>query len=91
MRYGRVCISRAFCVYDRSAQGGDRQIVGMVQSSRQFRRKKKIVLISTSRGGDYTAILQQYGMYAMLGLEDIRHILGAGKEAEAKELGASIR
>ena len=55
-----------------------------------FGAKRKTVLISTSRGEDYTAILQQYGMYAMLGWEDIGHILGAGKEAEAKALGASI-
>lgn len=56
-----------------------------------FGAKRKTVLISTSRGGDYTAILQQYGMYAMLGWEDIGHILGAGKENEAKALGASIK
>ena len=56
-----------------------------------FGAKRKTVLISTSRGGDYTAILQQYGMYAMLGWEDIGHILGAGKEKEAKALGASIK
>lgn len=46
--------------------------------------------MSSSRGENYTAILQQYGMYAMLGWEDLGHVLGAGKEAEAKELGKSI-
>ena len=56
-----------------------------------FTAKKKTVLISTSRGEDYTAILQQYGMYAMLGWEDLGHILGAGKEEEAEQLGASIQ
>ena len=56
-----------------------------------FTAKKKTVLISTSRGEDYSAILQQYGMYAMLGWEDLGHILGAGKENEAKALGASIK
>lgn len=56
-----------------------------------FGTKRKTVLISTSRGGDYTANLKQYGMYAMLGWEDIGHILGAGKENEAKALGASIK
>lgn len=56
-----------------------------------FTAKRKTVLISTSRGEDYTAILQQYGMYAMLGWEDLGHILGAGKEAEAKALGASVQ
>ena len=56
-----------------------------------FTAKKKTVLISTSRGEDYTAIMQQYGMYAMLGWEDLGHILGAGKEGEAKALGESIK
>ncbi len=57
---------------------------------RNFEAKRKNVLISTSRSEDYTAILQQYGMYAMLGWEDIGHILGAGKEVEAKSIGTSI-
>ena len=57
---------------------------------RNFGAKRKTVLISTSRGEDYTAILQQYGMYAMLGWKDLGHILGAGKEDEARRLGASI-
>ena len=56
-----------------------------------FTAKRKTVLISTSRGEDYTAILRQYGMYAMLGWVDLGHILGAGKESEAKALGASIK
>ena len=30
-------------------------------------------------------------MYAMIGWEDIGHILGAGKENEAKALGESIK
>ena len=55
-----------------------------------FGAKRKTVLISTSRGEDYSAALQQYGVYTMLGWEDLGHILGAGKEAEAKELGKSI-
>ena len=41
---------------------------------------KKTVLISTARGTDFSATLQQYGVYAMLGWEDLGHILGAGKE-----------
>ena len=55
-----------------------------------FGMKRKTVLISTARGTDYTLMLQQYGVYAMLGWEDIGHILGAGKEEEARELGWSI-
>ena len=56
-----------------------------------FSAKRKTVLISTARGTDFSAILQQYGVYAMLGWEDLGHILGAGKENEAKQLGLSIQ
>ena len=56
-----------------------------------FGTKRKTVLISTARGTDFSMVLQQYGVYAMLGWEDLGHVLGAGKEDEARELGASIR
>ena len=56
-----------------------------------FGAKRKTVLISTSRGEDYSEILQQYNMYAMLGWEDLGHILGACKENEARAFGASIK
>ena len=57
-----------------------------------FGTKKKAVLISTARGTDYSMALDQYGIYTKyMGWEDLGHILGAGKEAEAKELGASVR
>ena len=57
-----------------------------------FGVKKSSVFISTARGTDYSAVLEQYGIYAkFMGWTDLGHILGAGKEAEAKELGASIR
>lgn len=56
-----------------------------------FGTKKKTVLISTARGTDYSAVQQQYGVYAILGWEDLGHILGAGKEDEARQLGASLR
>ena len=55
-----------------------------------FSAKRRTVLISTERGTDFSLVLQQYGVYALLGWEDLGHILGAGKEAEAKALGASI-
>ena len=55
-----------------------------------FTAKRKTVLISTARGTDYTLTLQQYGVYSLFGWEDLGHILGAGKEAEAKVLGKSI-
>jgi multimeric flavodoxin WrbA len=52
---------------------------------------KKSVLISTARGTDYSAVLEQYGIYPKyMGWEDLGHILGAGKEKEARELGVSI-
>lgn len=57
-----------------------------------FEAKRKAVLISTARGDDYSTVLDQYGLYPKyMGWEDLGHILGAGKEREAKELGASIR
>ena len=57
-----------------------------------FTAKKKAVLISTARGTDYSMVLDQYGIYTKyMGWEDLGHILGAGKESEAKELGYSIQ
>ena len=57
-----------------------------------FGATKKMVLISTARGTDYSMILDQYGIYSrFMGWDDLGHILGAGKENEAKELGASIK
>ena len=57
-----------------------------------FGMKKKIVLISTARGTDYSMALDQYGIYSRyMGWEDLGHILGAGKEIEAKDLGSSIQ
>lgn len=55
-----------------------------------FTAKKQTVLISTARGTDYSTVLHQYGVYSLLGWEDLGHILGAGKETEAREMGASI-
>ena len=55
-----------------------------------FEANKKTVLISTARGTDYSMTLQQYGICSLFGWEDLGHIFGAGKESEAKELGASI-
>ena len=57
-----------------------------------FGARKKCVLISTARGTDYSAALEQYGIYSKyMGWEDLGHILGAGKATEAKELAASIQ
>lgn len=56
-----------------------------------FTAKKQTVLISTARGDDYSMIMNQYGLYKMMGWEDLGHILGAGKVEEAKKLGTSIR
>ena len=57
-----------------------------------FGIRKQIVLISTARGTDYSAVLEQYGIYSKyMGWDDLGHVLGAGKEEEAGQLGASIR
>ena len=56
-----------------------------------FGIQKDCVLIMTSRGEDYSLALSQYGVYPMIGWTDLGHVLGAGKEEEAKKLGASIR
>lgn len=57
-----------------------------------FGIKKKIVLISTATGTDYSATLDQYSIYSKyMGWEDLGRTLGAGKEEEAKALGASIK
>ena len=55
-----------------------------------FTAKKETVLIMSSRGEDYSIALTQYGVYPMIGWTDLGHVLGAGKEDEARELGASI-
>ena len=56
-----------------------------------FGAKRDCVLIMTSRGEDYSLALSQYGVYSMIGWNDLGHVLGAGKEEEARKLGASIR
>ena len=56
-----------------------------------FNAQRKTVLISTARGTDFTLTLQQYGVYSLFGWEDLGHILGAGKEDEARALGASLK
>ena len=56
-----------------------------------FEAKRETVLISTARGTDFSLTLQQYGVYSMLGWTDLGHILGAGKENEARALGESIK
>ena len=55
-----------------------------------FTAGKETVLIMTARGDDYSVALTQYGVYPMIGWTDLGHILGAGKEDEARALGASI-
>ena len=55
-----------------------------------FGAKRDCVLIMTSRGEDYSLALSQYGVYPMIGWNDLGHVLGAGKEDEARKLGASI-
>ena len=57
-----------------------------------FGAKKQSALISTARGTDYSMVLDQYGIYTKyMGWEDLGHVLGAGKEDEARSLGTSIK
>ncbi len=54
--------------------------------------RKKSALLMTARGMDYSMALDFYGIGSRhLGWEDLGVVLGAGKEAEAKALGAGIR
>ena len=56
-----------------------------------FGTKKKMVLLSTARGTDYSMVSDQYGIYSeFMGWTDLGQVLGAGKEEAAKKLGASI-
>lgn len=52
--------------------------------------KKDSVLIMTARGGYYDMAKQFYSVFGMIGWRDLGMILGAGKEEEAKKLGAFI-
>ena len=56
-----------------------------------FGAKRKCALIMTARGDNYDIALAQYGVYPMIGWTDLGTVLGAGEEAEAKALGASIK
>jgi multimeric flavodoxin WrbA len=57
-----------------------------------FGSKRRVVLISTARGQDYSTVLNQYDIYPKyMGWEDLGHILGAGEEYEARRLGKSIQ
>ena len=53
--------------------------------------RKKCVLLMTARGDDYSMALDFYGILTKyLGWTDLGTVLGAGKEAEAKEIGKTI-
>lgn len=57
-----------------------------------FGAKKQAALISTERRTDYTTVLDQYGIYSgYMGWEDLGHVLGTGKEDEARRLDAFIK
>ena len=61
--------------------------VGVVQSAGSLWH-----MISTATGTDYSATLDQYSIYSKyMGWEDLGRTLDAGKEEEAKDLGASIK
>lgn len=53
--------------------------------------RKDIALLMTARGNDYSMALDQYHIYTKyIGWSDLGTVLGRGKEAEARALGASI-
>ena len=53
--------------------------------------RKECVLLMTARGDDYSMALDFYGILTKyLGWTDLGAVLGAGKEAEARSIGASI-
>ena len=54
--------------------------------------RKKSALLMTARGDDYSMALDFYGILEKyLGWENLGTVLGAGKETEARTLGASIK
>ena len=54
--------------------------------------RRKCVLLMTARGDDYSMALDFYSILPKyLDWENLGTVLGAGKEEEARELGASIR
>jgi multimeric flavodoxin WrbA len=54
--------------------------------------KKKFIVVMTSRGDMYDMTMDFFSIFSrFLGWENLGNVLGAGKEAEAKTLGASIR
>jgi len=54
--------------------------------------RKQFVVIMTARGGMYEMTEDFFSIFTrFLGWKNLGNILGAGKEAEARELGASIR
>ena len=51
---------------------------------------RETALIMTARGDDYRMALDFYHIFGMMGWPDLGQVLGAGKEDEARALGASI-
>jgi multimeric flavodoxin WrbA len=54
--------------------------------------RRDMVLIMTARGDDYSQALDFYHIFTeIIGCRNLGTILGAGKEEEARQLGASIK
>ena len=76
----KVVIDRLYAIQNK---------LGYADMSKQF---KETALIMTSRGGYYKMALDFYGIFTgAMGWKDWGTVLGAGKEAEARALGASIQ
>ena len=76
----KTCIDRLYAVQNR---------IGYADISKQY---KETAFIMTSRGNYYKQALDFYSIFTdMMGWKNWGTVLGAGKEKEAFELGASIR
>lgn len=76
----KIVIDRLYAVQNR---------IGYADMSKQH---KETAFIMTARGGYYQQALDFYGIFTnIMGWKNWGTVLGAGKENEARELGATIR
>ena len=76
----KTCIDRLYAVQNR---------IGYADMSKQY---KETAFIMTARGNYYQQALDFYGIFTnFMGWKNWGTVLGAGKEDEARKLGASIQ
>lgn len=73
----KTCIDRLYAVQNRLGYGAPENV-------------KECALIMTARGDYYVQALDFYNIFGMMGWSDLGQVLGAGRENEARALGASI-